>query len=424
MTIYKPVVIIGAGLAGLALALQLSQHGVPVEIRELRQPKDDHAVGGAVMLGPNGLRVLDKIGIYKHIKDKGYSFTHVEYRDEDFTLKMSQPMGQEELHGYNGLRIYRQIIIDEMKDMLKEMGVPSYYGERFSHVVEESDAGVVFEMRSGARHTASMLIGADGVHSTVRRHVCNQEAHYTGLAAITSAIPSSALHMPSELPQIHMPLTIMGKHGAFIVAPQTPDGSEVQIGTQLSHPEMDHAAWRALSADTATLVGMFRKGMESRPDFVQSGLNALTGRNTNLWPFYRLPPLDRWASPCGRVVLIGDAAHAIPPSSGQGINQAFEDAYSLGSLVLLISSGQGKSVRMDDALGFWQQWRQARVDKVLDLVDQVNKLRAPQSGASSHHEEAQTVAGGQHSLDWLFAMDIDFEMESWVRSQTGSETFA
>lgn len=85
--------------------------------------------------------------------------------------------------------------------------------------------------------------------------------------------------------------------------------------------------------------------------------------------------LDRWTSPTGRsrVIILGDAAHAIPPTAGQGINQVFEDVYMLA---LLLRQAEADKM-LQEAMGFWQFCRQSSVDKVVVLKQQIDLGRMP-----------------------------------------------
>jgi len=79
-----------------------------------------------------------------------------------------------------------------------------------------------------------------------------------------------------------------------------------------------------------------------------------------------VPRLERWASDVGKVIVLGDAAHAVPPTTDQGVNQAFEDIYMLA----LLLAGLSENVTLPNALGFWQTFRQERVEGILLLTRQ------------------------------------------------------
>lgn len=108
-------------------------------------------------------------------------------------------------------------------------------------------------------------------------------------------------------------------------------------------------------------VDFLREGEEDFPEIVQSAVSNFPLHQINLWPFYVIPKLDTWASKHSRVVILGDAVHAIPPTAGQGVNQAFEDVYTYA--LVLAKSQQN----LERGLRIRQQGRQERVDRVLDL---------------------------------------------------------
>lgn len=367
------------------------------------------------MLSPNALRVLDALGVYERIRNKGYNFEILTFKDEAGQTTDLYYFGHEKLYGYKALRVYRQVLVDELLEMVKERDIPIRYGQKFSQVLSESDDDVTFEFADGSIESASLLIGADGLHSKVRRYINPSAAPiYSGQLAITCAIPRSKLRIPAGV-DYPLPVTISGKNGAFVLAPQDVDGTELLAGTQRVFPERDRAGWEALASAKSELRDLFQIKMNEWPDIVRSALEDINPETIRIWPFYLVPRLDQWTSARGRVIILGDAAHAIPPTAGQGVNQAFEDIYTLA----LLLSKQSSRLPISEALRYWQDYRQKRVDKVLDLTQQMNNKRLPAAeqarlakGSIWRDESATRGEGGQ--LKWLYEPRLEENISSWV----------
>src|SRR5689334_3783252 len=100
--------------------------------------------------------------------------------------------GSVELFGYQALRIYRRVLIHELVSMLKERGVPIEFGKKYLRVVSETEKGVTVEFADGLVVEAPLLIGADGIHSSIRRHIApNVQTKYLGQTAIAGSVKSS-----------------------------------------------------------------------------------------------------------------------------------------------------------------------------------------------------------------------------------------
>lgn len=166
---------------------------------------------------------------------------------------------------------------------------------------------------------------------------------------------------------------------------------------------------------------MLRENKDDWPDIVQSALEGAPVENMGIWAFYGIPKLDKWASPADRVIVVGDAAHAIPPTAGQGVNQAFEDV----NMLALLLSKLSPQVPLAEALKFWQDYRQAGIDKVLELTQQMNAKRLPPAeqaklppGAIWKDESATRGEGGQ--LRWLYEPDLDEDVAKWIAAREHS----
>lgn len=146
-------------------------------------------------------------------------------------------------------------------------------------------------------------------------------------------------------------MTILNKaHGAFAIAPQLADGSEVPIGRQKRAQQLSREGWDELLGNKEWCVDVLRQGADSFPAIVQRAVADITTDKINLWPFYVVPKLGTWSSRYSRVVILGDAAHAIPPSAGQGITQAVEDVFTY-ALIL----GRADKGSLQRALKSWQE---------------------------------------------------------------------
>ncbi|QGA14758.1 hypothetical protein EYB26_002414 [Talaromyces marneffei] len=402
----KPnVAIIGSGLAGLSLALALHQESISVTVYESRPGPLN--IGGAVMLSPNALRILDNLGIYKSVKEKGYNFETLHYRDISGKLLETYDFGGEEKYGYKGLRIYRYVLIDELLEAIKEKEIPIRFGRKFVNVIKDcATDGVTFAFADGSTESARILVGADGIHSTVRKYLYpNLEPKFIGMAGITAAVPSTQLKLPEDY---HIPVTITSPQGGFVIAPQQIDGSEVLIGKQ-QRVSVGGRGWdREFVADKQGGVEFLQADNAHFPDFVLNAVSKIDPAKVNKWPFFIVPKLDKWTSESKRVLIVGDAAHAIPPSAGQGINQAFEDVYILA----LLLGKAGKITSMQDALSFWQSYRQERVDKILELNKQIDLRRMPSDDAVVGVDSG--FVREKFDLTWLYNTDFQKTVNDWV----------
>jgi 2-polyprenyl-6-methoxyphenol hydroxylase-like FAD-dependent oxidoreductase len=413
------VAIVGGGLAGLALALALQQVGIQSTVYEARaRPLN---IGGAVMLSPNALKVLDKLGVYNNVKKEGYEFKNLTWQTIDGSKRERQEFGDEEKYGYDALRVHRYILINALIEATKHAGVHVIFGKKFISAAERQD-GVDISFEDGTTTTSSILIGADGIHSTVRRLLYpDLTPKFLNLAGVTAAVPTSALGFTDamlqdlENPKLDYPLPITIQHpahGAFVVAPQRSGAQEMFFGRQRPWTETDRAGWDARSADKQELSNFLASDTQDFPQLVRDVVKSIPHDTINLWPFYVIPHLTSWISADGqgRIILVGDAAHAIPPSAGQGLNQCFEDVYTL-SLTLrnLLDDANGieaLSVRLQK----WQQWRLERVKRVFELNGMIEARRTPLAERTTAQH---LLAEKMMDLSWLFGVNFEDVVESW-----------
>ncbi|MCJ1248104.1 hypothetical protein MMC30_005319 [Trapelia coarctata] len=340
----------------ISLAIALHKVSIPCTVYESRSKPFN--LGGGIMLSPNALGVLDSLGVYERIRNQGFNFDVCEFKNANGETTDTYYFGSEKLYGYQALRIYRQILMDELLLMLEERGISVKYAMKFTHVISESRDEVVFGFADRSTASASLLIGADGIHS------------------------------------------------------------RVLVGTQRVYKERDRAGWEEMLAGQGELLAALRKDLRAWPDVVQSALENVSIGKINIWPFYGVPKLE-WASAKSKVIILGDAAHAIPPTAGQGVNQAFEEIYMLALLLSKLSP----KTSLPEALSFWQEYRPQRIDKALDLTRQMNAKRLPPAEQAKvaagliWKEEDTAGEGGQ--LRWLYEPALDRQVSSWIQEREG-----
>ncbi|TVY91794.1 FAD-dependent urate hydroxylase [Lachnellula willkommii] len=420
------VAIIGSGLSGLALALTLHQQSIPCTIYEAGESPFN--TGGGLMLPANGLKILDKLAVYEPLRKRGYSFDRIYLQVGERILEAVDYGGLERY----GLRAYRFIVLEELLAAVKEKSIPIHFNRRFNHIISETESDVTWQFKDGSTETASLLVGADGIHSTVRSYLApNIKPVFASMVAIVAAVPTAQLELPSAPEATSAtdlnaasnicPLPtdiIVPRLGAFVIAPQTHNGDEVMITVQ--RPMTIEGRWADIDADKDYLRSLFRQNSEHFPSVVQNAVRDIPSDQLNIWPFYNIPRLERWTSAktqggFGWVIIVGDNAHALPPSAGQGVNQAFEDVYLLGRVLGRLGSGRNASNEiLQQALFGWQSFRQARVDRVLELNRQMDLRRMPKApGATEEKEEELLDIAAMY--DWLFNIDFEKAVDEFLK---------
>jgi 2-polyprenyl-6-methoxyphenol hydroxylase-like FAD-dependent oxidoreductase len=303
---FDEVAIIGAGLSGLSLAIFLKQRNIQCTIYELRP--SNVAAAGALMLSPNALRSLDAIGLYDRIKMEGWHFRAGSFRNNQYEFIDSYEFGNAEKYGYDCLRLYRQVLSDQLRAMVRDCNIEIVNEKVFSHIVSEDGSGATFAFADGEQRRAGIIVGADGIRSAVRKYIFPEvEPTFANVMTIVCAVPTSLVKFPSD--NYGLPVLINGEAGSFSLAQQNADGSEMLAAMQVRTHERDKAGWKALNEDKHQLLDMLRQNYETWNETIKSAIDAINPETLFIWPFYAVPRLPHWTSTQGRVVLLGDAAH-------------------------------------------------------------------------------------------------------------------
>lgn len=394
------VAIVGAGLAGLSLAVALQFHGIDCTVYEAA-PSPEQVIKGSLGIAPNGQAALESLNLLPQLEKWGLMLQEATIHDAQGKEMGKLLLGNKKYFGYDSLRILRAKLIDELAKAAEERGVAVKCNKKFTRIVSESSTeGVTIEFADGTTSTTSLVLAADGIHSRIRQALFPDiETTYIGTTAVTASVAWSAA-----------PSLSLDKFGMFVnpgvgtalLGPHTTTADDWIIGFQSPYPDLGKDGWKAMQADKSRLRAYLETGKDQWPQNIQDAMAGARDDTLFLWQMHTLPELSTWLSPSKRIVLVGDAAHAMPPTAGQGANQAFEDACTL-SLVLAALQEKGKD--LDSALEFWQKMRQERIKQVVELAMQWNKMRQPEKSEKSNGEVLGTAEAESErikQMQWLY----------------------
>ena len=328
------ILIVGGGIAGLTLATSLQQQGFRPELVE-RNP-EWQAEGAGVLVHANGMRVLRALGLGAAVEQAGAVIRRYGWYNQQWEELTATDL--EELWGEVGpcIAIDRPALQQAL--LVGAADVPCRLGVAVASLTQEAER-VRVGFSDGSSGDYDLVVGADGIASTVRHLTLGADSpHYTGLMLWRSLIPTRP-------PDVTHWMFLIGEEVGFLLVPMG-DGRTYGAG-QVSGPRFhDPLAGR---------LERMRQRFAAFGGPVPAYLAALT-RDEQL----HCGPIEwvdvaQWHS--GRVVLIGDAAHAAPPTMAQGGSMAMEDALVLAEVLCTAES-------MERALDTYVARRRPRVDWV------------------------------------------------------------
>jgi len=364
------IIILGGGIAGLTTALALTKYApkgqVPrIRIFEIRP--EPATIGGAVNLTPNALRLLDDLGALPIIRERDYGreIDYLEVFDVYSTRLATSDFSGPDGKGignppYKALRITRG---DALKGVLaaveKQENISLTCGKRTTEI-KETEESVTLTFEDGGSATADLLMGCDGIHSVTRlKHIePERKASYSGLCnafGFAPVEPDFSVHF--ECTAINF-----ARRGMLLTSYHNSQKNSVYVGALMQLPELESRdGWKAAGADAKKIRADI---MDRFGDAKISSIKPLIEKTEDfyLWPVFTLSKHGKWST--DRVMLLGDAAHAMPPQ-GESTGIVFEDTV-LFARCLTRWIEKGKPGTMKEAFDAYEALRRPRIDSAFE----------------------------------------------------------
>jgi salicylate hydroxylase len=371
--------VVGAGLGGLSAALSLLRAGFDVHVYEQASALGE--IGAGVQVSPNASRVLHRLGLADDLARTGVKpLAWHQRRWQDGRTLLRTPLAEplETTFGFPHYQMHRADLLAAVVDPFPADRI--HLGHR---LVGFTDHGrhVEAEFANGARPRVDVLVGADGIHSAVRRGLFGDDRpRFTGCVAYRGLVPADRLR------RLDLEVTAQvwmgpGRHFVHYFVRQR------QLVNFVAVVEQD--TWTRESwTDRGTVVDALR-AFEGWHPHVLAILSAAD--ETFVWALHDRTPLERWST--GRVTLLGDACHPMLPFMAQGAAQAIEDGAALAECLRRFESD------IPEALRRYEHLRRPRTAR-LQAMSAQNKTRFHLPDGAAQRERDAAMAFG--ATDWSF----------------------
>lgn len=354
MSTIRSALVIGGGIAGPVAATALRRAGIDARVAEAYSGPSG-GIGSGLALAPNGLAALDLLGAGDAVRAIAQPVSGMRLavggREHVLPVLADQPPLQVVDRG----ELHRAL-----HDHAVAAGVPFDYGKRLTAVDEHAD-GVTAHFADGSRATADILVGADGIRSTVRTIIDPRAPgpDYTGMLGFGAQIDCDL-----DLPEDTMVFAFGAR--AYYLYWKGADG-RVVWGANLPHRQ-----YLSLTEARAVPAGHWLSVL--RETYAPDTPGGEFARRTTAadlevtGALHIMPPVPHWHR--GRLVLVGDAVHAPSNSSGQGASLAIESAIQLARCLRDIDEPGA-------AFATYESLRRERVEGIAARAARVNHSKTP-----------------------------------------------
>ncbi|NIH85116.1 FAD-dependent oxidoreductase [Amycolatopsis granulosa] len=393
----RTAVVAGGGIAGPVAAMALRRAGIEAVVYEA-YPGTADGVGGGLSIAPNGLDALAVVGAHAAVERIGTPIAGMVM--QSWTGKRLGEFGSP-AHLPAMQFVWRDELYRALYDEAVRAGVTFAHGKRLAGAEDLGDA-VRARFADGTTATADILVGADGIRSTVRGLIdpAAPGPRYTGLLGFGARTTASGL--PGTGGRMHL---VFGKR-AFFGYQIEADSSGGWFANLPRRTPMSRAEAAEIRAEDWLRVLRDAFAADRTPatrliDLTDPADLVITGALEDI------PRVPVWSR--GRMVLIGDAAHPTSPSSGQGASLAIESAVELARCLRDLPHGT--------AFAAYERARRSRVERIIALAARTNSDKAAGPVARVLRDLLMPVAmrfAKPEKFAWQFEHHIEWDSPATV----------
>ncbi|OMI34983.1 FAD-dependent monooxygenase [Streptomyces sparsogenes] len=389
--------IIGGGIAGTVTAIALRKAGINAAVYEA-YPTDAAAAtdaGAFLLVSANGMEALRTIDAHRPVLDHSFPAGRAEFISNTGKRLGGRPLAGSEEGALGARTIKRATLRRVLREEAERRGARVEHGKRLLAAQTGPDGRVVASFADGGRAQGDVLVGADGLHSLIRRTIeaAAPRPRFTGQHTVCGYARDAA-----SPPDRDTYVMIYGKRG-FFGCTTAPDGEVWWFantpGAELSKDELAAITpeqWRE------QLAGLFAEDNTPAAGIIRASGESIVATNA-----YDIASTPTWSDEA--MVLVGDAVHACAPNAAQGASLAIEDGVVLAKCLRDLRSPR-------PAFAAYERLRRERVERVVATGADLARRTAPGPVGRALRDAVlprRLDRAGTDGQDWLTGYRIDWD---------------
>jgi 2-polyprenyl-6-methoxyphenol hydroxylase-like FAD-dependent oxidoreductase len=391
MSTNDELIVIGGGIGGLATALAARISGRAVRVLE-RAPAFAE-IGAGLQLAPNATRVLDRLGVLPQVRRAGVAPERIVFHDALTAERLTHlELGDDIVTRYGApyIVMHRSDLLQILLDACIERGATLMTGKEVTQV-ESLPGYATVSCSDGSSYRGVAAVGADGLRSSLRRTLSDDEPIGSGYAAYRGTLP---LEKAPDLGGLSEVVVWLGAGMHLVQYPLR----EAELFNQVA--VFRSRRFSAGDADWG-LPAELDEAFSAACDHVRLGVSRLN--RDQHWPMFDRAPIETWTT--GRMALLGDAAHPMLQYLAQGACQAIEDSVALtDALDEQLGPDKSDADAVTAALMNYQAVRQPRSARVQRTARVWGDIWHVDGLAAQMRNELfrQRPIDDHHHFEWLY----------------------